>query len=143
MANKPVVQEDGFGCGVACTAYILGLSYPQALKLFKNGEQRAKSNTDFYCREIVEILRKRGLNYNHRYVNRKIAKEIYSKGTIVFIKRTKRYPFGHYLCRSENCWMDPWINSPINKDITKARVGFRKRLPSKPIYAILSVPVSR
>jgi hypothetical protein len=31
-----VRQEDGFGCGVACVANLLGVSYQQALQLFYN-----------------------------------------------------------------------------------------------------------
>lgn len=41
-------------------------------------------------------------------------------------------PFGHYLIRFNNQWIDPWINLP-NKNI---KAGFRKRLPGKPIYGI-------
>jgi hypothetical protein len=84
-------------------------------------------------------LNELGLKYEYKYVNQKINKRLYKDGTIVFIKRCKRYPFGHYLIRHNNKWMDPWINLPFDKDISNAKSGFRKRLPATPIYAILPI----
>jgi hypothetical protein len=54
--------------------------------------------------------------------------------SIVFIKTSAKYLFGHFLARYKDKWMDPWINLP-NTDIT---AGFRDQLPGKPTYAVYS-----
>ena len=128
---NPIKQENPLGCAVACVAFILEINYQNALKFFDNGEVKA-DDIGFFCREIVMVLDKAGLKYNYKYLKDRIRREIYKQNTIVFIKRSDKYPAGHYLCRSNDKWMDPWINFP-NK---KIRVGFRKRLPGKPIYLI-------
>lgn len=132
---KPLVQKHPFGCGVACTAFVSKLSYLDALKLFKNGKQKARS-LGFYCREIVEVLNDSGEQFEHRYIKDKIKRKIYQDNTIVFIRTPRQYPAGHYLCRFKELWMDPWINFPRNKNIKEAKAGFRKKLPSKAIFAI-------
>ncbi|MBI2314725.1 hypothetical protein HYU93_01570 [Candidatus Daviesbacteria bacterium] len=39
---KPVKQEDGLGCAVACVAFILQIPYSEAVKLFSDGKRRVK-----------------------------------------------------------------------------------------------------
>jgi len=131
---KLIKQEDSFGCGVACVASILDINYQNSLNLFKNGRIKA-NNTGFLCKDIIESLTKRGLSYEYKYITKKIRKKIYKPNTIVFLKISKKYPSGHYLCRIGNRWMDPWINFPNEK----IKAGYRKKLPDKPIYAILEL----
>lgn len=126
---KPVKQEDLFGCGVACVAFILNISYQDSLTLFTDGESKAKEE-GFLCKEIIAALEKKRLKYQYKYL--KARHNIYNSRTIVFLKRSKRYPAGHYLCKINGKWMDPWINFPN----VKIKAGFRNRLPGKPIYAI-------
>ena len=57
---------------------------------------------------------------------------MYQPNAIVYVKKSKKYPAGHYLCRLGHKWMDPWINFP-DRDI---QAGFRRRLPGKPVYVI-------
>jgi hypothetical protein len=132
---KLIKQEHKFGCGIACIASILNIKYKNALRLFKNGEKRAEKIPDFYCKEMIWILKNQGLNYEYKYVKNKIKKRIYQPNSIVFIKRTKKYKYGHYLIRINSRWMDPWINLP-DKNI---RAGYRKRLPAKPIYVLFAI----
>ncbi len=132
---KPTRQEDNFGCAVACMAFVLNIKYKDAIKLFKNGEKRVKSIPNFYCREIVEILNNAGFNYQYKYIKPKIRNKIYKQNTIVFIKKSKKYHYGHYLVRYNNRWMDSWINFPDDK----IKAGFRKRLPGKTIYIIFQI----
>ena len=129
---SPVKQEDELGCGVSCVAFILSISYENALDLFINGIRKAKSQ-GFLCKDLVTVLKKAGLSYEFKYIKIKIRKKIYKENTIVYLRKSKKYPLGHYLVRSDNRWMDPWINFP-SEDI---KAGFRKRLPEKPIYSIL------
>lgn len=128
-----ITQKDSFGCSIACVAFVLRVDYKKSKSLFDN-HKRSK-NFGFLCREIIKTLQKRGLNYGYKYIKHRIRKKIYKPGTIVFIKKSKKYPSGHYLCRTTNKkWMDPWINFP--SDIKEARSGFRKRLPDRAIYVI-------
>lgn len=129
---KPVAQQHSFGCGVACLAFILDIKYQGVVKAINEGRYKA-GNKGFLCKELVDFLNNKGLDYHWKYVNIKIRNIVCSQGTVVFIKRSKRYPVGHYLARYKDKWMDPWVNFP-NKNI---KAGFRKRLPGKPIYAIL------
>lgn len=130
---KLVKQEDDFGCGAACVASILKRSYQDTLDLFENGKNRARIE-GFYCGEIVTVLNSNNLVYEFKYIKPSIQRRIHKAGTIVFIKRSKKYPFGHYLLRTEKGWMDPWINFPQKK----IKAGFRTKIPGKPIYAILN-----
>lgn len=131
---KPVKQEDGLGCAVACVAFVLGMSYQEALSLFKDGKTRVKSKANFYCPEIVEILNSKGKVYKWKKLIAISEKEIYSDYSIVFIRRSKNYPYGHFLARYEGKWMDPWVNLP-NSNISS---GFREVLPREPTYVIYS-----
>lgn len=128
---KVVVQKDMFGCGVASVACLLSITYAEALSLFENGKTKAIS-IGFLCKDIVGALKNKNINYQFKYIKPRFKNKIYKHGTIVFIKRSKRFPVGHYLCRKNNLWADSWINFP-NKN---KRAGFRKRLPGKPIYLI-------
>ncbi len=128
---EPIRQEDKLGCAVACVAFILNIDYKKALKLFASGERKAKDE-GFYCKEIIMAFNNLGFGYQYKYTKKRLQKKIYKENTIVFIKRCKRYPKGHYLTRFNNKWMDPWINFPK----ANIRAGFRKRLPGTPIYLV-------
>ncbi len=128
---KAVKQEHISGCAVACVAATLGVSYKTAIRSFEKSEERAKDR-GFYCKEIVQVLRDSGLEYSFQYV-KSDKKYDYPVGTIVFLKKSLKYPGGHYIYKTEEGWMDPWINFPR----LNARAGFRKRLPGKPTYAII------
>lgn len=129
---RPVAQQDLYGCGVACVAFILNISYKKSLSLFVTGKKRA-ATVGFHCKEIILVFKKSGLNYKLSYCGCKSKKNFYKNRTIVFIKRSKKYYSGHYLCSFEGKWMDSWINFPYEK----RKAGFRKRLPGKSLYALL------
>lgn len=129
---KPLRQEDGFGCAVACVAFILKVPYSEALTLFYDGKRRSKEKANFYCPEIVQILNNAGLQYAWQKLPKKPTKIIYKNYSIIFIQRSYKYPYGHFFCRYNDAWMDPWMNLP-NKNI---KAGVRKRLPGKPTYLI-------
>lgn len=129
-----VRQEDDFGCGVACVANRLNVSYQEALELFD--DPMAAKNVGYACKFIVHALRKAGINARLRHVSGKKPKPDYMIGDIVFLVRSKRYPFQHYLMKCSEGWIDPWVNMNRDKDIANARVGVRKRLPGRPYYRI-------
>ena len=124
---KAVTQEEGMGCGLACVAYILKIPYKKAKPMFKHPEN--SSTKGFMGYELKEVLNKKGLNYSSlKYKKGKIA-----DGTIVFIERSKKYPYGHFLVKTKKGYMNPWINYP---SISPAKSGFEKKLLGK-IYWIV------
>lgn len=126
-----VMQEDRLGCAVACVAFVLGTSYQDALKLFKDGERRVKDKPNFYCPEIVRILNNQGKQYAWKKVKESEGKD-FGELSIVFISRSESYKYGHFLCRYKGKWMDSWINLPKEK----IRAGWRIDLPGTPSYVI-------
>lgn len=132
--KQVVVQQHEYGCGVACVAFVAGVPYQKVVSVL--GVKKAASS-GFLCKELVTTLGGLGSSYEFKYIKPKLRKKIYQEGVIVFIKRSKCYPSGHYLARHNGQWMDPWIDLPFNKDIKQAQAGYRKRVPSRPIYAIL------
>jgi hypothetical protein len=128
--TKPVKQEDELGCVIACVAFILNLTYKETIKLFENGKQRAKEIPNFYCPEIVEILNQKGLCY--AWIKLDKIPTNYPDQSLVFIKANNKLPFGHFLVRHNNTWIDSWINLPS----LNIQAGFRKNLPGVPSYLI-------
>jgi hypothetical protein len=128
-----ITQEDPYGCSLACIAFLTNKSYPGIASLIS--KQRAE-NEGFYCKELVKLLKDLRYEYQYKYLKNRFKKYTYNDGVIVFIKRSKKYPSGHYLARRNGLWMDPWINFKIGAKIENAKSGFRKRLPGKAIYGI-------
>jgi hypothetical protein len=129
---KPVKQEDGLGCAVAATAFILQISYQESLRLFIDGERRVKDEANFYCPEITAILNNAGLKYDWKKLPKGIKESDIPNHSIVFVKKSKKLPFGHFLAKYNNLWMDPWINLPDQN----IKADFRSELPGKPTYLI-------
>ncbi len=127
-----VKQEDSMGCGVACVASMLQIDYQEARDLFEKGKFKAKT-IGFQCKEISILLKNKGLKFENKYI--KNRHKNFKLKTIVFLRRSKKYPYGHYLLKTESGWMDPWRNFPS----ADRKAGFRKRLPEKPIYEIFEV----
>jgi len=90
--KKPVIQQKDLGCSIACLAFITNKTYRKIVNSF--GQEKAKTK-GFYCREIVEYLQKLGYQAKFHYLKPKLRRNIYQNKTIVFNKRSKKYPFGH------------------------------------------------
>lgn len=133
---KEIEQEHPFGCAVACAAFILGKKYKKALTLFPEGAEKAEK-VGFSCRELVEALASAGLEYKYKHINQIPPRaRIYDSGTILFLRKSDKYPNGHYLCRTRwDKWMDPWINYPEED----RKAGSRSELPGEPQYVIFPV----
>ena len=131
--RESITQEFDYGCGIACFAFALEMTYQQAVKQL--GERQANS-TRFWIKDLTAALNSSGKDYVAKHMKPPMMRKIYKQGTIVLIRRSKQYPTGHYLIRHDGYWMDPWINLPLNNDIEHAESGFRKRLPGKPMYAL-------
>jgi hypothetical protein len=131
---KSIAQQDTTGCGIACIAYIVGSTYDEIIKMSGKSNKFLRYQ-GLYCKELVGILSKFNKNYVCRYFKNKLKDELNQFGTIVLIRRSKDYPLGHYLVKTDSGWMDPWINA-LDKNNLIARSGFRKTLPGKPMYII-------
>jgi len=129
---KSVTQEHSSGCSVACVASVLGISYKRALKLFEKPEYAGTRG--YYCREIVNALKNGGKRYSYAFLKPNKKKLARIPGSIIFIRKSIRYPLGHFLARCDDIrWMDPWINYP---EVKSAKSGFRKTLPGKASWVI-------
>jgi hypothetical protein len=123
---KPITQEAPMGCAIACCASLAGLTYEKMLSYFDNGE--IKDHTSgFYNKDIVKALSRVGINAKGCSIKKWGDRKI-DDGTIVFIKRSKVYPEGHFLLKTKKGWMNPWINHP---NINPAKAGFQTELPGK------------
>jgi hypothetical protein len=101
--RKSITQEFYYGCGVACYAFALQITYKQAVT--RLGKQQAQSDR-FWINDFAEALNKSGKVCRAKYVKSHIRPKIYQEGVIVLIRRSPRYPTGHYLIRHDNHWMD-------------------------------------
>ena len=129
MKNKLIPQKESMGCAVAYVASLLGINYKKILKIIQN---KKADKPNFYFKDIVKILSKKRLNYSYGKAIPRTKK--YISGTMVFVKRSKKFPFGHYLLRTREGWMNPWINLPK----TPIKAGFQKRIPGKAKWIIYS-----
>ena len=129
-----ITQEDDMGCGAACVAFVANTTYARAVDIL--GQNKA-TTVGFQLKELVDSLDHFGLSYEFKHVKPKIEHLIYQDGAIVFIRRSVRYPYGHYLVRKDNLWADPWLNLVLDKNLANAKSGFRKRLPGKAQWVVL------
>ena len=125
MKFKPITQEQTMGCCIACVASLLGLSYKKALELFR---KEYASTRGYYLKDLILALNKKGLKYTYSKFNGNNKKYLGMLGSIVFVKRSKKYPAGHYLLKTSKGWMNPWINYP---NINPAKSGFNKEIPGE------------
>jgi hypothetical protein len=131
---KSVTQEHPLGCSVACVAYVLGITYKKALKLFDNPKHAELRG--YYCGEIAKALKKGGKEYSFCRFGKSKSRFLKLTGCIVFVT-SPRYSCGHFLSRtSMGTWMDPWIKFPV---LAQAKSGFRIRLPGKPRWILYPV----
>jgi len=133
-----ITQEDDMGCGAACVAFASNKTYKQAVNVL--GEHKARS-VGFQIKELVIALSHYGLNYHFKPVKPKMKQSIYQNGVIIFIKKSARYPYGHYLIRHNGLWADPWINLALDKNLANAKSGYRQRLPGEAQWAVLPLSI--
>lgn len=130
----PVTQLHPMGCGAACVAFVAEVSCREAVSVL--GTEKA-GKTGFTLREIAQALAVFGMKYEVHHADGSFREKARVPGTIVFVRRSPRYPFGHYLARSNNRWMDPWINLVTDGNLATARSDFRPRLPSSAQWLIV------
>lgn len=131
--KKSITQEAPYGCGIACFAFVAGITYKQAEEFL--GEEQAKSDR-FIVKHFREELNRYGLNYISRHV--KMGETIEPKdGMIVLLRRSKQFPVGHYLAYHRGKWMDPYINLAEDRNFQNPKSGFRDVLPGQMMYVLM------
>jgi hypothetical protein len=91
----------------------------------------------FYCPELVQYLKSYGLTYTWKRLSENERQNNFSVGDLVFIEKSESHPSGHFLVKSAEGWMDPWINLDHNNiNIGTATSGFRDELPGQAEYLI-------
>lgn len=130
--KKSITQELDYGCGVACLAFVLDISFQQALDVL--GKDYSVKH-GWRPSDLVSALNKNGFSYRNNYVRKKQINN-YPDGTIVLIARSLEYPVGHYLVLKNNQWMDPWINMHKDNLLEHAKSGYRSKLPGVAMYAL-------
>ena len=131
MTGKLVTQEEGMGCGIACAASALGISYQEARKLSEN--PNGSYSKGYSCKDIVKILNKGGKNYIYKKFKEEYDYLLGRSGTIVFVKEGDDDILGHYLLKTNKGWMDCWINWP---SINPAKAGYNKEMHGEPKWII-------
>ena len=123
-------------CGLACVAYVANTSYNE----IADKQSNVKLNKlGFICPELVNILKDLGFNYSWKKLSNKDSDK-FNQGDIVFIERSEQYSEGHFLAKKNDGWMDPWINlADKNSTISKAKSGFREKLPGKAEYLVFKL----
>jgi hypothetical protein len=125
---RPVAQEDDSGCGAACVASALGLSYAEVVAKLagkavpKSRKKRCGPEGEALRRVLNEALKNTGLIYDidGPFIGDPNSLET---GSIVSLEN------GHYLMRSAEGWMDPANAKKV-----------RKRLPAKVHQALVLTP---
>ena len=129
-----VSQEDEWGCGAACVASLLGVSYQQAKQMVE--EVKGLSvNTKPYGLELHHIaiaLQEVGVKVIADWDPAEII-----DGSIVCIGGTSRYKDDHYILKTPSGWMDPWYD--LDKNIMVAR--YRENYPEGSDFLVALIPV--
>ena len=138
-----VKQEDEWGCGAACVASLLGISYREAKTLVEEQKGIGVDAQDpvkgigygLELHHLGHALKAKGINVVEDW--RK--KENFPDGTIACIRDEGEYKDYHYILKTPHGWMDPWHN--MGKKPKKA--GWRDQYPEGTECVVALVPVSK
>lgn len=135
MAKYDLVsQEDKWGCGAACVASLLDISYAKAKKLVER-EKGCSVNAKPRGLELHHIAL--ALKKHVKVVADWSPDEIHD-GSIVCISGSAPYDGDHYILKTPHGWMDPWYN--LDENTMEAK--YRKRLPKGTSFLVALVAVS-
>lgn len=125
---RVVSQRDSWGCGVACVASLLGLSYREARRrlIRRKGREINASPYGLPYKVIEYVLGRAGVT-----TIRKRGQRTWQAGTIIFLSKQRgRYRnAGHYLLKVPRGWMDPWINYQTEPPVGGIRAGLPRGAP--------------
>jgi hypothetical protein len=132
----PVTQKEEWGCGVACVASLLDVSYEEAKALLKDekGKSVNKGTPGLELHHIAIALQKRDVKVIADWEDR----SDFPNGTIVCIADDALYEGEHYMLKTPKGWMDPWSNMGE----MPRRAEFRNDYPDGTWFLVALVPKS-
>jgi hypothetical protein len=135
---RVVPQQDEYGCGVACVASILAVSYAEARRLLVKKKLGVEIDDEdapgLELHHLALALKDR----EYHVVADWEEPKTYQPGTIVLVGRVRGgVDHEHYIVSvGGDVFMDPWINHP-NDD---RQAGLRKGFPNGKIFYAAMVP---
>ncbi|WP_164274535.1 hypothetical protein [Stenotrophomonas sp. B1-1] len=132
-----VPQQDEWGCGAACVASLLGISYARAKKRLE-AIKRKPLDSEPEGLEIHEIwmcLAEEELHYIAVWQEPKK----YVPGTNACIHGESPYDGYHYLLMTPYGWMDPYSNMESQEDDYRSSI-YRQSLPVGTALSVALVP---
>ncbi len=134
-----IAQEHPYGCGVACVAELLDVSYHDALGLFPDGVRKAQYE-GFYLGEITAVMRSCGWGSYWVAMQPHFLAHIQRRDNIAYLGKSKIYPSGHYLIRETDEYnvRPVWKNSYANYPIWPPTAGLQVTLPYHPEFLIVN-----
>jgi hypothetical protein len=135
----PIRQEDDFGCGLACIAYLKNMKYGDitssnkvALKKAQTSGYRGKFLADI----LNNLQRESESKWKTKYCG-KTTNPIIPNNSIVYISKNDKYQFGHYIVKTEFGFMNPFSNLlEVAGDSRKSKAAFEKEMFGKPVLII-------
>jgi hypothetical protein len=129
-----ITQEDEWGCGAACVASLLGMSYQEARQLVEEvkGKRLDAKPHGLELHHLAIALQAKGLKVIADW-----APDSLPDGAIAFVSGGLRYgEGGHYLLKTPKGWMDPWYNLRKNKE-----AKYRDDLPRGTTLQVALIPI--
>jgi hypothetical protein len=132
-----VPQEDEWGCGAACVASLLGISYSRAKKRLERIKAKPldEKPRGLDIHEIWLCLALERLQYVAEWEKPKK----FVPGTIVCIGGEAPYDGDHYLLMTQNGWMDPYSNLDRPSDPYREST-YRDALPTRTKFLVALIP---
>ena len=131
-----VSQEDEWGCGAACVASLLGVSYQKAKQLVETEKKRSVNDKTrgLELHQIAIALQNKGV----KVIADWDSAAHHPDGSIVCIGGKSRYKYEHYILKTPNGWMDPWFDLKKNNMVAK----YRDDYPKGADFLVALIPVS-
>ncbi|GGO80439.1 hypothetical protein GCM10011348_17100 [Marinobacterium nitratireducens] len=113
-----VAQLDEWGCGVACVASLLGISYREAYWYLREekGEAINRGTPGLEPHHIALALQK----WKVKVVMDWEESNDFPNGTIVCVEGSEPYDGCHYILRTPYGWTDPWVNMDTPNEARRA-----------------------
>ena len=131
--TQSITQRHDMACGLACVSFLTSIPYDVLTGTVKAEQLNSRG---FYCPELVKLLKDGGLNYAWKKLSEEERDGNFTEGSIVFVERSTLLRHGHFLAKSAEGWMDPWINLSTDSNLSTAQSGFRSDLPGRAEYLI-------
>ena len=130
-----VSQEDKWGCGTACVASLLGVSYQEARELVEKVKGRSINSKPYGLQldDIALALKEKKIKVIADWDPTEMP-----NGTIACITGEHPYDRDHYLLRTPHGWMDPWYDLEKNNMVAE----YRERYPDDTDFLVALIPVS-